>query len=175
MSLVERLWARVKITDTCWLWMGSHSTAGYGTITVDSKAILVHRLAYELTFGPIPDGLWVLHRCDTPACVRPVHLFLGTRTDNMQDMVRKGRHWVHTRPERIPRGAKSGARLHPERVPRGEKTTFAKLTAEQVREIRHLQRNGTLSQQAIGDMFGVSHSAISSIIHRKTWRHVPDN
>jgi hypothetical protein len=75
----------------CWLWIGTTLSNGYGTVCIDTKNILAHRHSWQVHRGEIPKGLSVLHRCDTPACVNPDHLFLGTHTDNMQDMVRKER------------------------------------------------------------------------------------
>ncbi len=83
-------WDKVDQSGDCWIWTGYVGHDGYGQHGRSGKA---HRLAWELTVGPIPDGLNVLHRCDTPVCVRPEHLFLGTSADNSIDMVRKGRQW----------------------------------------------------------------------------------
>ena len=90
-----RFWARVKKNEPgkCWPWDAPRSQDGnYGTMYVDGKHRMAHRIAWALTKGPIPSGLDVLHHCDNPPCCNPDHLFVGTRSDNMQDMVRKGRH-----------------------------------------------------------------------------------
>jgi hypothetical protein len=94
-GLTERFWLNVNKTETCWLWTASGSTFGYGTIRFRGKAYQSHRLSYELHNGPIPDGLCVLHRCDNPPCVRPAHLFLGTKKDNAVDMAAKERATSH--------------------------------------------------------------------------------
>ena len=99
-SLSERIWERVEKTEGCWLWRGTLKR-GYGVIAIRHQTSrLVHRLIYEMEVGPIPEGMGVLHDCDTPACVRPDHLFLGTQVDNTRDMDRKGRgrrHFESTR------------------------------------------------------------------------------
>lgn len=76
----------------CLLWEGAVSRYGYGHVRRGGKDIVLHRLVWEEANGSIPDGLHVLHRCDVPSCVNINHLFLGTRFDNMQDIVAKGRH-----------------------------------------------------------------------------------
>jgi len=75
----------------CFLWTRGTISSGYGHLEVEGRLVLAHRRSWELTYGPIPKGLFVLHRCDTPSCVNPRHLFLGTAGDNARDMVAKGR------------------------------------------------------------------------------------
>ena len=74
----------------CWLWDG-RDIKGYGAVSVANKSKLAHRVSYEYHKGPIPDGMFVLHKCDMPLCINPEHLFLGTHAENMADMKRKGR------------------------------------------------------------------------------------
>lgn len=88
----DRLWNRIhKAADGCWLWTGATNTMGYGQIYVDGKNRLVTRTIWALKFGSIPNGLLVLHRCDTPPCCNPDHLFIGNQSDNMRDCASKGR------------------------------------------------------------------------------------
>lgn len=91
-SISKRFWSHVDKTDGCWLWTGADKGAlGHGRFYVKGKRTKVHRFSWELANGPIPPGLFVLHRCDNGACVRPDHLFLGTQADNIRDMDSKGR------------------------------------------------------------------------------------
>lgn len=78
-------------TDECWEWFGGRSRRGYGNFAFNGKQYRANRFAYERYIGPIPDGLWVLHRCDNPPCCNPDHLFLGTNLDNVRDKIQKGR------------------------------------------------------------------------------------
>lgn len=173
-SVLKRFWSYVFKTEECWLWLGPR-TRGYGALAVPlgshgasrrSNHIAAHRFSFLLHVGPIPDGLFILHRCDVKTCVNPTHLWPGTHADNMRDMAAKGRsgphqhpesllrgenHWTHIHPERLPRGERHGSkthperlrrgdshpsRLYPERVKRGECQWYAKFTEAQIREIR---------------------------------------
>lgn len=133
--------------DACWPWLGSVNEHGYGTLSPGVRGappIKAHRLSWELAYGPIPVGLWVLHHCDNPPCVNPKHLFLGNALINTADMWAKGR----------------GAR------PR------AKVTEEQVSEIRRRRTAGATYAELMAD-FGITLAPLSFLINRKTWKHVP--
>lgn len=95
-----RFWGRVNKTDGCWLWTGWALNSGYGEHG-RARRMLAHRYSYALANGPIPKGQLVLHKCDTPLCVRPDHLFLGTDADNMRDRWTKGRKPYKFTAERI--------------------------------------------------------------------------
>ena len=149
---VKRFWSYTKpmIDSGCILWMASSYQNGYGHFRGFNKNKMEcsHRIAWEITNGPIPNGMHVLHRCDTPACVNPNHLFLGTRSDNMMDCVNKNRA------KRI--GAK------------GESNSHAKLTKAEIIEIRNSHKTPT----ELSIEYGVTLTNICDIINRKTWRHV---
>lgn len=81
-SLFERFWSKVDTTGDCWLWRGSRNTKGYGSFRVGNKTLTVHRIAYELLIGPIPDGLTLDHLCRNPVCVNPNHLEPLTGREN---------------------------------------------------------------------------------------------
>lgn len=90
-----RFWSKVRRVEdesSCWEWMGAKSKRGYGYVGGYPHFKLAHRISYALTYGPFDPVLNVLHRCDNTSCVRPDHLFLGTGTDNMRDMMIKERH-----------------------------------------------------------------------------------
>jgi hypothetical protein len=149
--LKDRFERKFSKTDGCWNWTGARAKNGYGQIGSGhrgGKTAYAHRVAYLLYVGEIPVGLDVCHTCDNPSCVRPDHLFLGTRADNMKDAREKGR---------TGRGAKNGA---------------AKLKEGDVREIRRLR--GSYSQAVLAEKFGVAKSTISAIQVRENWKHVSE-
>lgn len=126
----------------CLLWTGAAHPFGYGELTVAGKRTGAHRVAYEMEHGPIPAGMSVLHRCDTPACVNPVHLFLGTQADNMADKVAKGRAASRSR---------NGA---------------ARLTDEQYAEIERRVAGGE-QQATLAREFGISPQAVCQYLKRR--------
>lgn len=170
-------WARVKRRgpDDCWEWLGAKSKKGYGKFVKFNKRWLAHRVSYEIANGPFPYELCVCHECDNPPCVNPRHLWLGTKGRNNADRVAKGRSarglksGRYTKPHRTARGDRNGMRTHP-RI--GELNSRAKLSAEQVREIRQLYGSGGLTQVALGRMYGVTDVMISCIVRHRNWTHV---
>lgn len=142
MNMEDCFWANVAKTNGCWNWTAARDLHGYGALRVAGRVVGAHRHSYALANGPIPPGHHVLHHCDNPACVRPDHLFLGSRAENMGDMVRKGRQ------------------------AKGERNGQAKLTAEQVGEIR----SSDLPQFRLADIYGVSNQQISLIKSGKRWK-----
>lgn len=155
----ERFWSRVDKRGDCWIWTGFIRPNGYGQFWLDGP-IRAHRASYIFNVGPIPNGLCVLHRCDVRACVRPDHLFLGTKADNNADMRAKGRAVLPPR---------DGSIKPP--ILRGEANHRAKLTERDVREIRDRHSTGE-SIGSISRAFGIAHIHASYIIRRKKWAHV---
>lgn len=145
----------------CWLWFGARNRNGYGVIHHG----LAHRFAFIRFVGAIPRGSIVRHKCDTPACVNPDHLELGTQADNLRDIVKRGRHWGQKNPEAASKwGRLYGAR--PKAI--GEKNPKAKLTSKEVLEIRA----STDSAPGLAEKYGVSRNAIYYIRSRATWSHI---
>jgi hypothetical protein len=160
-TALARFNAKVRRTDSCWIWTGAHTTGGYGNFYFDGRVQHAHRASWQLFRGPISNGLWALHNCpsgDNPACVNPDHLFLGTHDENMMDMSSKGR---------------SGAITHPERFPRGSTHHSSKLTESQVIAIRSRYTTGQVTQTALAQEYGVSTVLIGLIVRHKSWKHLP--
>lgn len=148
-TVEERFWEKVpnRPEEGCWEWGASTKPEGYGQMNVNGRPAFAHRVSFEIANGPIPAGMLVRHKCDNSLCVRPDHLELGTQTDNMRDMISRGR-----------------AR-HPGQP--GELNPAAKLTNAEVSEIRS---DTTRSLSSLAREHGVSPQRISQIQQRKT-RH----
>ena len=165
--LVVRFWAKVDKFPgdaACWEWTGSLDNRGYGRINpggTEGAPLRAPRVALEWALGrPLLPGMFALHRCDNPACVRndgPLsHLFEGTAKDNGADMAAKRRSTVG-RPSLVP----------------GESHTLAKLTDDAVRDIRARRAAGTDSISALAREYGVSRTTLRNALSGKTWKHLP--
>lgn len=130
----------------CWLWTAYVDGWGYGVIKVGRKTCKAHRVSYELHVGAVADGMIVCHRCDTPACVNPDHLWLGTHADNSWDCSQKGRR----------------------NTPKGSANVRALFTESQVEAIRRDRRPA----RVIAAEYGASRRTIYAIRQRESWRHV---
>lgn len=153
-TLHERFWAKVDKSGDCWLWIAAKDVTGYGFFRCVSGQNMrkAHRVSYELAYGPIPagqghHGTVVMHTCDTPSCVRPSHLILGTQQQNVSSA--------------------SGKR----RMASGERAAASKLSPTEVREIRQLRKQFGFAHPTIGRAYGVNASIISLLVRRKTWTH----
>lgn len=132
----------------CWLWgAATRDKKGYGVLKVKGKMQFAHRLNYQIHKGEIPKGLFVCHRCDTPTCINPEHLFLGTTQENTQDRTNKGRDI------------------------RGEKQWNSKLTDAIVTAIRDAHKAG-YKRKDIAKYFGVKYGHVTDILNRRAWTHL---
>jgi len=174
-SVSERLWEKVNRNGPipshqphlgpCWMWMAYLDLKGYGRLSVATypngfykpRLAYAHILVWEEINGTKPSGLCVLHKCDNPACVRPDHLFLGTRAENNKDRHAKGRYAT---------------------MPKGSNCTQHRLTEDEVREIRTICKPGIPwhsndnSYSDLARKYGVSFHTIRLAVLRKNWAHV---
>lgn len=147
-DVLERFWTKVDKTESCWIWTSAKGGVGqYGLFHLWGRARLAHRISWEIHYGPIPKGegyhgTCVLHHCDTPPCVNPEHLFLGTSRDNTDDALAK-------------------KRLH---------TKLTAKDVREIRAACERGEWGCQSTQA--RVYGVHHSAIYAIVKRITWTHI---
>lgn len=154
MNKAEKLFHKNTIIpsdkNSCWIYTKGISTGGYGNLKVGTKLRPAHRFSYELFKGAIPKGLIVCHKCDNPCCVNPEHLFVGTHKDNNDDKMSKGR------------GAYKVGSAH----------AMAKLSEQEVIEIRTILANSNVSMPKLAIQYNVSYSTIQAIKQRRIWKHL---
>lgn len=167
-ELKQRFWSNVPIGDSaqCWEWAGHISNKGYGVIKIRQVGYLAHRIALFLSVGINEHKTSACHKCDNPKCCNPSHLFWGTHRENMLDMIAKNR-------ANRPRGDRHFSRINKHLRPRGERHALAKLTEQQVREIRAMHKSG-VTHARIAARFPISRRTASAITTRKIWAHVSD-
>ena len=144
----SRYWSKVDKTAECWNWTAGRSQ-GYGNFGLGKgKVIRSHQMAWTLTYGPIPAGMAICHKCDNRLCCRPDHLFLGTQADNMEDMRAKAR------------------------ASQGSTRPLAKLDDTKVREMREIYAAGGIGFKKLGQMYGVTAGVAHEAVTGRTWKHV---
>jgi hypothetical protein len=146
-AIASRFWAKVNKSGDCWIWESHINYAGYGKFMLNRISQSAHRVAWELTNGPIPEGLCICHKCDNPPCVNPEHLFLGTHADNAADRVAKGR------------GIGCPGELNPK----------AKVSKKDVEDIRRRCASGE-SRQSVASLYGITAGQVRNITTGKAWR-----
>lgn len=147
-DIKPRFEAKFERTDDCWEWTACRNNNGYGIFVINGNNCLAHRVSYMLYVGEIPQGLDICHKCDNRRCVNPNHLFPGTKSENMQDCVSKGRYKPF--------------------IARCEDSPNAKLTNEQVAHIKRSLRDG-VRQIELAHELGVSRHVIWQIKDGRTW------
>jgi hypothetical protein len=146
-----KFWGKVDIKSSseCWEWIATKHYSGYGILYLwfgkTLKQYRAHRVAYYLHYGQDPVGGVLLHNCDNPGCANPHHLTIGTQTENLSDMERKGRR------------------------AKGEKLNLSKITRKEAKKIREVYKSSTYSQREIGEQFGITQVTVSKIVLNVLW------
>jgi hypothetical protein len=160
----DRFWEKVnkdgpmceRLGTKCWVWTGATNPDGYGNTKTDGHQVNTHRVSWELSNGKIPNGLCVLHKCDNPPCVRPDHLFLGTKQDNVTDMINKGRR----------------GNPNPVKTRSGEHHPNHKLTNADVIAMRERYSRGGISAAALARIYKIDATAAWRVVTRRTWKNI---
>lgn len=145
---IDRFWNNVNVGEVweCWNWKLSTDRYGYGKVKISHGCYISHRAAYEMHHGSIPDEKHILHSCDNPICCNPNHLHPGTRSENMQEMIRRGRH--------------------------GKGYTYkAKMTREKV-DMLKIDFNSGMSKHALSRKYNISCRTVREILSGEIWRRV---
>lgn len=149
----EWLFEHTMPVGECIIWTRSLDSSGYGNTFFRGRYTSTHRISYQLFIGPIPDGMCVLHRCDTRACINPGHLWIGTKKDNTQDAIKKGRFSFNV-----------------DRMKGYGRSRGVVLTWEQVKEIRKKYKTGKYTHRSLAPLYGVGKSCIGSIVSFENWK-----
>lgn len=166
--LIERFWESVQVSgpDECWMWIAHKQGKGYGRFNANKKPKQAHRWIYEYLNGVLPRNVDVCHKCDTPACVNPSHLFAGTRSENMRDCADKGRNAMQT--DKYKNHFLGNRTVQP----KGEAQGNSKLRAADILEIRSMRTHG-ISTKQIAEKFSLNEGHVRKIVTGKAWGHIP--
>lgn len=169
----DRFWSKVDKSGDCWIWTAGRSSENYGRFQINEKGwrngrpvqknVVAHRLAWELTNGPVSDDLVVMHICDNPPCCNPAHLRPGTQGENVRDCADKGR---------IASGERHGSRTKPERVMRGATHYKATIGEDEVHKIRAMAAEGMRACD-ISRSLGVKVNIVRNVRDGRSWKSVP--
>ena len=162
---IARFWGKVDKSGDCWVWTASLQGRGYGSFSAQGRRHQAHRWIFQRINGSVPADIDICHQCDNPRCVRPSHLFSGSRSVNMRDCAHKGRNGMQTMPFKSSLIGNSITR------PRGEAQGSAKLTADKIRQIKHLSLSG-MSSAEIAPIFGIHAGHVRKILTKRAWSHV---
>ncbi len=149
----------ISVVNGCHVWRGG-TPSSYPTAHINGKTVKMNRIVFEMFCGEIPKGAHICHRCDNPRCVNPEHLFAGTVSDNMRDMVAKGRQStiINSAQDHFPEG----------HAPRGEKASGSILSQQQAEAILRRRAEGELTS-ALASEYGVSRTSIQRLLRGDTW------
>lgn len=140
------------VPDGCWEWVAVKNQDGYGNFKFQGIMVKAHRISYQIFNGDIYNNLCVLHTCDNPGCVNPAHLYLGTQQDNADDRETKGRGHEKS----------------------GEANGRAKLTAEEVWQIREVFATQLYTQRELGHLYKIANTVVSKIVRFELWPNTPN-
>lgn len=160
----KRILDRLDRSGECWLWTGALDASGRGRVWRNGKLTIHHRAVWEILVGPIPAGALLCHHCDNPTCGNPAHLYVGDSKTNVDDMVRRRRHWMHRDPKK---SAEIGRVLGSSNTwARGAANPKAKLTPEQVKEVSQSREQTKI----LAGRYGVNRTTTQRIRSGDLWK-----
>lgn len=167
-DLLKRFYDKTKLDETtgCLLWTGIKNPTGYGRMVINGEWFRAHRLSYMIHYGSIPDGMCVLHSCDTPSCVSKNHISIGTHAENMRQRHERGRYeYCYNGNHYLQKDSSSV---------QGSKNKRAVITEEIAFQIlEDFRQKKFKSKAALSRAYGVSATVVKTLLCGKTWKHVP--